>query len=170
MEGKLEMISTEQYDDLCVEYARRYLTHIKRQRESIRSKDIEIDNIREMLSSPGAIRYDKDRVTGTTVPVPFGRDKILDGTAEILEIKMEKEEEKAELEIEYRECIRLLKRLEDPNGSILRCRFLYGVEVEDLAMDYGKSDRWIYARSREGLLDLYPKLPDRYKIPSHAAI
>ena len=116
-----------------------HLNSIRKQTESIRAKELEIEALRYKASGAGAIRYDKDRVQ--TSPQNYMEMAI----ADVIELSAELEEDKAGVEELLGNTYRIVRKMPEPEHRVLiEWYYLNGLKVDDVCNRMSRSERSFY--------------------------
>jgi len=128
--------------------AKQYLRKMFYFHRTIIAKQKQIEELRLLAESTGAIRYDKDRVI-TSLPQAAGyEDKI----AALVDMEHKLLEDIQELTEMYNEGWKMIDSLEDPvDRLILVMRYINHMRWEEIALELNYSVDHIYYRHRHAL-------------------
>lgn len=134
--------------------AKQYLRKMFYFHRTIIAKQKQIEELRLLAESTGAIRYDKDRVI-TSLPQAAGYE---DKVAALVDMEHKLLEDIQELTEMYNEGWKMIDSLEDPvDRLILVMRYINHMRWEEIADELGVSVDHIYYRHRHALKKI-PKL------------
>ena len=128
--------------------AKQYLRKMFYFYRTIIAKQKQIEELRLLAESTGAIRYDKDRVI-TSLPQAAGYE---DKVAALVDMEHKLLEDIQELTEMYNEGWKLIDSLEDPmDRLILVMRYINHMRWEEIALELNYSVDHIYYRHRHAL-------------------
>lgn len=128
--------------------AKQYLRKMFYFHRTIIAKQKQIEELRLLAESTGAIRYDKDRVI-TSLPQAAGYE---DKVAALVDMEHKLLEDIQELTEMYNEGWKLIDSLEDPvDRLILVMRYINHMRWEEIALELNYSVDHIYYRHRHAL-------------------
>ena len=128
--------------------AKQYLRKMFYFYRTIIAKQKQIEELRLLAESTGAIRYDKDRVI-TSLPQAAGYE---DKVAALVDMEHKLLEDIQELTEMYNEGWKLIDSLEDPmDRLILVMRYINHMRWEEIALELNYSVDRIYYRHRHAL-------------------
>lgn len=134
--------------------AKQYLRKMFYFHRTIIAKQKQIEELRLLAESTGAIRYDKERVI-TSLPQAAGYE---DKVAALVDMEHKLLEDIDELTRMYEKGWRLIDSLEDPiDRLILIMRYINHMRWEEIADELGVSVDHVYYRHRHALKKI-PKL------------
>lgn len=134
--------------------AKQYLRKMFYFHKTILAKQRQIEELRLLAESTGAIRYDKDRVI-TSLPQSAGYE---DKVTVLVDMEHRLLEDIAELAQMYEVGMRMIDSLEDPmDRLILFLRYIDHMRWEDIADELGCSVDHVYYKHRHALKKI-PKL------------
>lgn len=132
--------------------AEQLLNKIRKTKENIKSKELEIEALRYKASGAGGIDYSKDRVQ--TTPQNFMEMAM----ADVVELLAEVEEDKAQLE--ELKCIAYstVRKLENPeHRALIEWYYLHCVKMQDVCLHMNISERTAYYM-KDDVLELFGAL------------
>lgn len=128
--------------------AKQYLRKMFYFHRTIIAKQKQIEELRLLAESTGAIRYDKDRVI-TSLPQAAGYE---DKVAALVDMEHKLLEDIQELTKMYNEGWKMIDSLEDPvDRLILVMRYINHMRWEEIALELNYSVDHIYYRHRHAL-------------------
>lgn len=128
--------------------AKQYLRKMFYFHRTIIAKQKQIEELRLLAESTGAIRYDKDRVI-TSLPQAAGYE---DKVAALVDMEHKLLEDIEELTGMYNEGWKMIDSLEDPvDRLILVMRYINHMRWEEIALELNYSVDHIYYRHRHAL-------------------
>lgn len=128
--------------------AKQYLRKMFYFHRTIIAKQKQIEELRLLAESTGAIRYDKDRVI-TSLPQAAGYE---DKVAALVDMEHKLLEDIQELTEMYNEGWKMIDSLEDPmDRLILVMRYINHMRWEEIALELNYSVDHIYYRHRHAL-------------------
>ena len=128
--------------------AKQYLRKMFYFHRTIIAKQKQIEELRLLAESTGAIRYDKDRVI-TSLPQAVGYE---DKVAALVDMEHKLLEDIQELTEMYNEGWKMIDSLEDPvDRLILVMRYINHMRWEEIALELNYSVDHIYYRHRHAL-------------------
>ena len=128
--------------------AKQYLRKMFYFQKTIIAKQKQIEELRLLAESTGAIRYDKDRVI-TSLPQAAGYE---DKVAALVDMEHKLLEDIQELTEMYNEGWKMIDSLEDPvDRLILVMRYINHMRWEEIALELNYSVDHIYYRHRHAL-------------------
>ena len=128
--------------------AKQYLRKMFYFHRTIIAKQKQIEELRLLAESTGAIRYDKDRVI-TSLPQAAGYE---DKVAALVDMEHKLLEDIQELTEMYNEGWKMIDSLEDPvDRLILVMRYINHMRCEEIALELNYSVDHIYYRHRHAL-------------------
>lgn len=134
--------------------AKQYLRKMFYFHRTIIAKQKQIEELRLLAESTGAIRYDKDRVI-TSLPQAAGYE---DKVAALVDMEHRLLEDIVQLTEMYNEGWKLIDSLEDPiDRLLLVMRYINHMRWEDIAQELGCTVDHVYYRHRHALKKI-PKL------------
>lgn len=134
--------------------AKQYLRKMFYFHKTILAKQRQIEELRLLAESTGAIRYDKDRVI-TSLPQSAGYE---DKVTVVVDMEHRLLEDIAELAQMYEVGMRMIDSLEDPmDRLILFLRYIDHMRWEDIADELGCSVDHVYYKHRHAVKKI-PKL------------
>lgn len=128
--------------------AKQYLRKMFYFHRTIIAKQKQIEELRLLAESTGAIRYDKDRVI-TSLPQAAGYE---DKVAALVDMEHRLLEDIVQLTEMYNEGWKLIDSLEDPiDRLLLVMRYINHMRWEDIAQELGCTVDHVYYRHRHAL-------------------